>query len=129
MSAMLEHINFTVPDPDKTAAWLCKLFGWHVRWTGAAINGGYTVHVGSEDNYLAVYTGPGGAAHQKPASDSYSQTGGFNHVGIVVDDLDAIEKGVKALGFKTHSHADYEPGKRFYFHDDDGIEYEMVSYA
>ena len=129
MVAKLEHVNFTVPDPDKTAAWLCKLFDWHVRWSGTAINGGYTVHVGSDDQYLAIYTGPGGAAEQQPAIDSYSVAGGFNHVGIVVDDLDAIEAKVKAMGFKTHSHADYKPGKRFYFHDDDGIEYEMVSYA
>ncbi len=32
-------------------------------------------------------------------------------------------------GSQTHSHADYEPGRRFYFHDEDGIEFEVVSYA
>ena len=25
----LEHVNVTVADPDKTAAVLCDLFGWH----------------------------------------------------------------------------------------------------
>ena len=128
MTARIEHINFTVPDPDKTAKWLCDLFGWTVRWTGTAINDGYTVHVGGPDSYLAIYTGPGGAPQTK-IDNSYGQSGGFNHVGIVVDDLDTIEAGVKKLGFQTHSHADYEPGRRFYFHDDDGVEYEMVSYS
>ncbi|MEC7669548.1 MAG: VOC family protein, partial [Pseudomonadota bacterium] len=28
-----------------------------------------------------------------------------------------------------HNHADYEPGKRFYFDTPDGIEIEVVSYA
>lgn len=128
MAAQIEHVNFTVPDPDATAAWLCELFGWKVRWSGSAINGGYTVHVGNDHQYLAIYTGPGGGP-QLPAQDNYSQTGGLNHVGIVVDDLDATEARVKELGFQTHSHADYEPGRRFYFHDGQGVEYEMVSYS
>ena len=127
-TATLEHVNFTVPDPRATAEWLCKLFDWKVRWSGDAIHGGHTVHVGSDTSYLAIYTGPGGKP-QAGAHSSYDQIGGFNHVGIVVDDLDAIETKVNTLGFKTHSHADYEPGKRFYFHDNDGIEFEVVCYT
>jgi catechol 2,3-dioxygenase-like lactoylglutathione lyase family enzyme len=53
----------------------------------------------------------------------------LNHVGVVVEDLDATEAKVRAAGFAPHSHADYEPGRRFYFHDRDGIEFEVVSYA
>ncbi|MGJ8556368.1 MAG: VOC family protein, partial [Sulfitobacter geojensis] len=30
--------------------------------------------------------------------------------------------------FKTSNHADYEPGRRFYFHDTDGVEFEVVQY-
>jgi len=47
----------------------------------------------------------------------------------VVDDLDSVEDRVKAAGFTTGNHGDYEPGRRFYFHDADGIEFEVVSYA
>ena len=54
--------------------------------------------------------------------------GGMNHLGVVVSDLDATEEKVKALGLETHSHADYEPGRRFYFNDHDGTEWEVVSY-
>lgn len=124
--AALEHVNFTVTDPEATANRLCEIFGWKIRWKGAAIHGGLTVHVGSEDSYLAVYSKdtPG-----DPADDSYFTRGGLNHVGITVDDLDAVEEKVKAMGYAPHSHADYEPGRRFYFRDADGIEFEVVSYA
>ncbi|WP_419909464.1 VOC family protein [Hoeflea sp.] len=124
--AMLEHVNFTVSDPIATANRLCDLFGWHIRWQGPAIDGGMSVHVGAKDSYLALYT-PGKAIDAK--TSSYRMTGGLNHVGVVVDDLDAVEKKVVAAGFEPHSHADYEPGRRFYFHDKDGIEFEVVSYA
>ena len=53
----------------------------------------------------------------------------LNHVGIQVDDLDAVERRVIAAGLVPFSHGDYEPGRRFYFIDWDGIEFEIVSYA
>lgn len=125
-TATLEHVNFTVSDPVKTAQMLCDLLDWKIRWQGEAIHGGTTVHVGSEDTYLAVYS----LGKIKPGrDDSYSTRGGLNHIGIVVADLDAVEARVLAMGFETHSHADYEPGRRFYFRDADQIEYEVVSYA
>ncbi|MBV1902041.1 MAG: VOC family protein [Marinosulfonomonas sp.] len=124
---ILEHVNFTVSDPKATAAMLCDLFGWHIRWQGAAKDNGYTVHVGSGSDYLAIYSGPGDTP--KPWQDSYSQLGGLNHVGIIVDDLNAVEARVKAAGYEPINHADYEPGRRFYFRDGDNIEYEIVSYA
>ena len=126
--AYLEHANITAPDPRKTAAMLSDLFGWHIRWEGAAINGGYTVHVGNDTGYLALYTGPGGAINQVPADDSYVRVAGLNHIGVVVDDLNTAEAKVQSMGFTAHSHANYEPGARFYFHDADGIEFEVISY-
>jgi len=123
----LEHVNVTVQDPDATAKMLIDLFGWEVRWQGDAIHGGRTVHVGTAQDYLALYTGPGGR-EQKAADDSYLQRGGLNHIGVVVADLGATEARVKALGYTPHSHADYEPGRRFYFHEENGVEIEVVCY-
>jgi catechol 2,3-dioxygenase-like lactoylglutathione lyase family enzyme len=123
--AMLEHVNVTVSDPRRTAGRLCSLFDWRIRWKGDAIHGGYTVHVGSDDSYVALYSR---AEPAKAEIDSYSTRGGLNHIGIVVDDLDDAEARILEAGYETHSHADYEPGRRFYFHDDDGIEFEVVSY-
>ncbi|MGJ5618249.1 VOC family protein [Sulfitobacter sp. MF3-043] len=125
MTAKLEHANYTVSDPAATADWMQKLFGWHIRWEGNAIAGGHTKHVGTDTQYVALYT-PGDAT--KPKYTSYKVTGGLNHIAVVVDDLDATERAIKQHGFKTGNHADYEPGRRFYFHDDDGIEYEVVQY-
>ena len=124
--ARLEHLNVTVRDPDATAAMLVDLFGWRVRWQGAAIHGGRSIHVGGADSYLAVYAGLGA---QVAAGKSYVQRGGLNHIGIVVDDLDAVEKRVKAHGYEPVNHADYEPGRRFYFREENGIEIEVVSYG
>lgn len=123
----LEHLNITVPDAARTAKTLCDLLGWHIRWQGKAINGGFTVHVGGDASYLALYT-PQGMPDTEAHDASYGQTGGLNHVGILVDDLDAVERKVVAAGFTPRNHADYEPGRRFYFHDRDGVEFEIVSY-
>ena len=125
MPAMLEHANYTVSNPVATADWMQKLFGWHIRWQGAAISGGTTIHVGTDTHYLALYT-PGDATAS--TEDHYKVTGGLNHIAVVVDDLEAMETAVLEHGFKTGNHQDYEPGKRFYFHDADDIEYEVVCY-
>lgn len=125
MPAMLEHANFTVSDPAATANWMQSIFGWHLRWQGDAISGGHTKHVGTDTHYVALYS-PG--APRAPQEDNYQTVGGLNHIAVVVDDLDATEKAIKAHGFETGNHGDYEPGRRFYFHDLDGIEYEVVQY-
>ena len=121
----LEHVNITVSNPAKTARTLCSLFGWTIRWSGAAKDNGVTYHVGSKDSYLAIYAGK---TSRRSAETTYETIGGLNHVGVVVDDLQEAERRVVAAGFEPRSHADYEPGKRFYFDDEDGIEYEVVSY-
>ena len=123
--ARLEHLNITVSDPKKTAAWIERVFGWKTRWEGAGMTTGYTVHVGEKDSYVALFTYPEQSA---PKDESYRVKGGLNHWAVVVDDLDAVEERVKAEGFTPTSHADYEPGRRFYFHDHDGIEIEVVKY-
>ena len=125
MPARLEHVNYTVRDARKTAAWLCDVFGWQVRWEGPSIHNGFSMHVGSDGDYVAIYRSE--AVNANP-STNYATVNGLNHIGITVDDLDATEDRVKSAGFTTHSHADYEPGRRFYFHDADQIEYEVVQY-
>ena len=126
MTAILEHVNVTVSDARKTARMLQDLFDWHIRWEGDAINGGYSVHVGDQDSYVSVYSSND---PQQGAVQRNAQIGGMNHIGVVVDNLDATEQRVIAAGFKPHLHADYEPGRRFYFDAHDGVEIEVVSYS
>jgi catechol 2,3-dioxygenase-like lactoylglutathione lyase family enzyme len=118
----LEHANLTVSDPDRSSALLQKLCGWHERWRGPSQLGGRTIHVGNERDYIAVYT------HDSPVP-RFAKGQPLNHVGLVVDDLDEAERIVIEAGLVPFSHGDYEPGRRFYFFDWDGIEFEMVSYA
>jgi catechol 2,3-dioxygenase-like lactoylglutathione lyase family enzyme len=121
----IEHLNLDVSNPERSADLLCRLFDWHIRWQGPSSMGGRTVHVGTTDDYLALYC-------REPEGDDpdFDRSGsrGLNHVGILVDDLDAAEARVRQAGLVPCNHADYEPGRRFYFQDPDGIEYEVVSY-
>jgi len=123
--AQIEHVNVTVTDPDRASKLMEALFGWRVRWRGPALNGGHTIHVGSGDQYIALYTGRGVAYTR----DHFVKGRPLNHIGVQVDDLEAAEARVVAAGLMPFSHGDYEPGRRFYFLDPDGIEYEVVSYA
>lgn len=122
----LEHVNVTVSDAAATAAWLNHIFGWTVRWDGASKNGGHSKHVGNADQYVVAYQPPAPAT---APSGNAQQTNWLNHIGVVVDDLTATEARVIAAGFTPFNHGDYEPGRRFYFLDADGIEWEVVSYA
>ena len=121
----IEHVNVTVSDPARAARLMETLFDWRVRWQGAARDGGHTIHVGSDDHYIALYTGRD-VTH---TPDDFAKGQPLNHIGVEVDDIDATEARVVAAGLKPFAHADYEPGRRFYFLDPDGIEYEVVSYC
>lgn len=121
-SGHLEHVNITVSDIDRSAALLAQLMGWRIRWRGPSQLGGETIHVGGDDDYIAVYT-------RGTVPRPFAKGVPLNHVGLVVDDLDAAEAVVTAAGLEPFNHADYEPGRRFYFFDWDGIEFEIVSYA
>lgn len=121
-TGFLEHVNITVSDIERSAGLLRDLMGWHNRWRGPSQLGGETIHVGSDHGYIAIYTK--GAAVPRHAKGLP-----LNHVGLVVDDLDAAEAIVRAAGLDPFNHADYAPGRRFYFFDWDGIEFELVSYS
>jgi catechol 2,3-dioxygenase-like lactoylglutathione lyase family enzyme len=119
---LLEHVNISVTDPERSAALLENLCGWKERWRGPSLKYGRTIHIGTERQYIALYTGE----HVK---GGYEKGAPLNHVALEVDDLGAAERVVKEAGLKPYGHDDYEPGERFYFFDWDGIEWEVVSYG
>jgi predicted enzyme related to lactoylglutathione lyase len=122
----LEHVNVTVADPDATARVLCDLFGWTVRWAGPSLGTGRSVHVGDDGSYVALFSY---GAPDAPSQESFRTRGAMNHIGVVVEDIDATEARVKRAGFVPGNHADYEPGRRFYFVESNGVEIEVVSYS
>ena len=119
----MEHANLAVSDIDRLSDFLQTLLGWRVRWRGPAMNGGETIHVGTDAAYLALYTNP-----QVKARGTVRLGFPLNHIGLQVDDLDSAQAVVEANGLVTYHHSDYAPGRRFYFLDWDGIEFEVVCY-
>jgi catechol 2,3-dioxygenase-like lactoylglutathione lyase family enzyme len=121
-AASLEHVNVTTLWARETADLMVSVFGWRVRWEGPAKVGGHSIHVGTDNSYVALYMPPA----DLPQAEREGQP---NHVGVLVDDLDATETKIRAAGYKPYAHADYEPGRRFYFRDRGGVEFEVVSYS
>lgn len=121
-AAALEHVNVTTTSARETAQLMVEVFGWRIRWEGPAKLGGHSIHVGTDGSYVALYTPP----------EDLKKAGGEgqpNHVGVLVKDLDATETKVRAAGYQPYAHADYEPGRRFYFREKGGVEIEVVSYS
>lgn len=123
--ATLEHTNISVSNPDKTAQLLCDLFSWKIRWAGPSMNDGHTVHVGTEESYLALYTNPKiqSGEQSDPASQNH-----LNHIGVVVTDLKSMEQRAITLGLMPNNFRDYRLCKSFYVVEESGLEIEIISY-
>jgi predicted enzyme related to lactoylglutathione lyase len=120
--AVLEHVNVTTRSARETARLMQEVFGWRIGWEGPAKLGGYSIHVGTGGTYVALYTPPDGLSEA-------AGVGQPNHVGVCVRDLSATETKIRAAGYEPYAHADYFPGRRFYFRDRGGVEFEVVSYS
>lgn len=122
--AYLEHANVTVRNPDQTAQRMINLFDWHIRWSGASMNKGHTIHVGTQECYIALYSHIDRA---EPVGNSIN-IGNLNHLAVVVKDLDTTSDRAKSLGLEPFNFGNYEPGKRFYVMMDEELEIEIISY-
>lgn len=120
----IEHANLTVSDVGRSAAFYCELFGFRIRWEGTTRDGRPAAHVGDDRSYLALFQAASPGRHQFDYT-----TVGLNHVGFVIEDLDAARERLATLGIRPRMEADYDPGRRLYFLDPDGIEIELVQYA
>ena len=119
----LEHGNLTVRDVDSAIDFYRRVLGFHVRCRGTTTAGRPAAHVGDDRCYLALFQGD----RDDPGAQDYDRVG-FNHVGFVVDDIDEVKTRLESLGITLTGEADYEPGRRFYFRDPEGIEVEIVHY-
>ena len=75
---------------------------------------------------MALYSPVGDAALKTAQS---GRAGALNHIGVTVLDLDQTRARVEAAGYQPGETHDYEPGHRFYFYEENGVEIEVVSYA
>ncbi|MHC5025884.1 MAG: VOC family protein [Planctomycetota bacterium] len=122
----LEHVNMTVIDLDAAIDFYRRLLGFEVRWRRPAGETCAAAHVGRDDFFLALFQADPPAAPLPPRE--YGRAG-LNHVGFVVDDLDASRARLLEMNVMPHHEAAYEPGRRLYFMDPSGIEVELVEYA
>ena len=119
----IEHVNLTVSNLQRSIDFYRQLFGWRTRWRGTTGGGAPAAHVGDERCYLALFE-----TDRPGRSPIDYEAVGFNHFGVVVDDLDVMKQRLSALGVEHGDEQDYEPGRRIYFTDADGIEVELVQY-
>lgn len=119
----IEHVNLTVSDLDRSLVFYQRLFDWHVRWRGETSQGRPAAHVGDDRCYIALFQSPAGGR----APYDYDAIG-LNHFGLVVDDLDHARQRLIELGAEYTAEQNYEPGRRVYVIDPDGIEVELVQY-
>lgn len=120
----IEHVNLTVSDLDRSIAFYARLFDYELRWSRRDGSDRDAAHVGDGRFYLALFQAETLAAAPRPGYDRV----GLNHFGVVVEDLDEMRERLRALGVTPTSEQDYEPGRRLYFFDPDGIEVELVEY-
>ncbi len=125
----LEHANISVSDLDRAVAFMRAAFPhFRVRGSGGKTEDGTAptwVHVGDDETYvsLALTRQP-----KDPERPAYSGPG-YNHIGFVVDDGEALRQRLVAAGYKEGYKAPQHPfRKRIYFNDRDGNEFEFVEY-
>ncbi|MCZ6676408.1 MAG: VOC family protein [Candidatus Poribacteria bacterium] len=129
MTCYMEHANITVENLDEAIRFFTTAFPhFKVRGQGESDQGGWKkrwLHLGTDETYVAleeVSLEPEGT--RRPYRDP-----GINHVGFVVDDVDAVIERLGEAGYKTGIGVEPHPHrKRAYFHDRDGNEYEFVEY-
>ena len=94
-TSRLEHLNVTLTDLDRaTRALQAIVPEWTVRGAGTWDDGhGHQLpwrHVGDDFQYLSLY--------ETPAGQTLRAAGAFNHMALVVDDLDAALARLRAIG-------------------------------
>ena len=120
----IEHVNITVSDLQKSIDFYSDLFGFQLRWRSPPDDIEQpAAHVGDERSYIAMFEAP-----RSGRADADYDRVGLNHFGLVVEDLARYRTRLGELGVEPHLERDYEPGRRLYFYDPDGIEVELVEY-
>jgi catechol 2,3-dioxygenase-like lactoylglutathione lyase family enzyme len=126
MTTRVEHAQLLVSDLDRSAEFYTSLFpDWRVRARGREIGARpYAwIHVGTDETYLAFRTAYEGRTETSATVEKHS-----NHIGIVIDDVEATVKRLRRLGAETIVN-EHPYRTRVYTRDPDGYELELVFYS
>ena len=124
----LEHVNITVPDVQEAVRFLLLVDpDFVVRHDGIGDDGCRWLHIGDDNHYFALRDVPADRANERVHKDMYHV--GFNHFGIVVDDIAAVRARLLAAGCTELTPVEDHPHRRrAYFLDSVGFEWEFVEY-
>lgn len=123
MASYVEHVNLTVSDLDQTILFLSTaLPDFQIRHREIEHEQAW-VHIGNDTSYIAL-----SSFGMVPKDENH----GLNHIGLVVDDVDAVRQRLLAAGYRRgHGNGEifeHPFRRRLYFLDHDGREYEFVQY-
>ena len=126
MTIRMEHANLHVRHFSDAVKFLSTAFP-EFRVRSERIEDGLRwIHIGTDEIYIALTE-----TRQEPAAGwaPYSGKPGVNHLGFVVDVVDALRQRLGAAGFKDSTYPNKHPHrKRVYFHEADGNDWEFVQY-
>jgi catechol 2,3-dioxygenase-like lactoylglutathione lyase family enzyme len=127
MPARLEHANLTVRDIDRTIRFLqTAIPEFRIRADRTDADGERWVHIGTEDSYIALTQADRDSAR---SWEPYSGVPGVNHLGVEVNDADALRTRMLAAGYEETTPPNHHPfRRRVYFLDPDGNDWEFVQY-
>jgi catechol 2,3-dioxygenase-like lactoylglutathione lyase family enzyme len=128
MTVFIEHVNITVPDIDAAIAFLKIIEPQLEVRHDETPKGSYRwAHVGIGNSYVALqepHIGSSPTDNRRPYKDY-----GTNHVGWVVDDLEAVTIRLDKAGY--HKGIPGEENiyrRRAYYYDSAGFEWEFIEY-
>ncbi len=119
----MEHINLSCQDLEASQRFYQTLFpDWYVRAEGS-YEGDRWIHLGNEQFYMSLNN-----AHEPAAAHRAYASAGFNHVGFVIEDAEAMRSHLQQHGIEYYTYTSPETRLRLYVTDPDGNEVEMVDY-
>lgn len=123
-SIYLEHANITVHNLKAAIKFFQTAFP-HFQIRGGGNEMRSWVHLGDEKTYLALNE----ALDQTPNPGKNYDRAGINHIGFVVEDVNAIANNLLANGYERSYPKQEEKFRiRDYFADTEGNEFEFVQY-
>ncbi len=131
MKLLIEHANITVGSTDEAMRFLGTAFPeFRVRGQGFLAGGestGRWTHFGTDETYLALQEN----AVPSGRSDVTYTNDGINHLGFVIEGMDALVERMADEGYHPTDASAMEGHpyrRRAYFKDQNGFEWEFVEY-
>jgi catechol 2,3-dioxygenase-like lactoylglutathione lyase family enzyme len=124
----IEHVNITVPDVDAAISFLQIVApDFDVRKDNRPSDSYRWAHVGNDTYYFALQEAHLDCVPQKRLQPYRNY--GMNHVALVVENVEEIEKKLINGGYQKGIGTPIEKyRKRIYYFDKAGFEWELVEY-